>query len=152
MKRAFLFILLSVALSNARAYEPLQRKVYMFGFAASFTDSVAYITDVQAVDMAYVHYNGFLADRPLYSAQLNVFLQSHLKQKDMTCVIYYDKSKSKVEKKYLKVRKKYREKHNIIPTPLGRDQFTFKREEWVDPAVTEMPDEQKAERGGSKKK
>ena len=152
MKRLLLVSLFLVAVYEGFAYEPLKRRIYMFGFAASFTDSIAYITDVQAIDSAYVHYNGFLADRTLYAAQLNVYLQSHLKKKDMTCVVYFNKNKSKLEKKYLRVKKKYTSAHGIPITPLGRDRFHFTREEWVEPTVSDVPFGKAAEQGGSKKK
>lgn len=141
MKRLLLISLLLAMVDLASAYEPLKRKVYMFGVAASFTDSVAYITDVQPVDEAHVHYNGFLADRTLYAAQLNVFMQTSMKRENMTCVVFFNKSKSKLEKKYLKVKKKFIAGQGIPLTPLGRDVFQFKAEEWVEPTLTETPAE-----------
>ncbi len=154
MKRGLLALLFVLGLiESAAAYEPMRRKVYMFGFGASFTDSVAYITDVQAIDSAYIHPNGFLADRTLYGVQLDVYLQTVLNKKNMTCVVFFDKSKSKVEKKYLKIKKKYLKDHAVVLTPIGRDEFKFKREEWIDPTVAENPaqtqpqGEQKLEEG-----
>jgi len=133
MKKILIVFLLALYVGMVSAYEPMKRKIYMFGVAASFTDSVAFITDVQSIDSAYVHYNGFLADRTLYAAQLNNFMQVNEKRQNMTCVVFFNKNKSKLEKKYLKVKKKYRHDHGVSLMPLGRDVFQFKREDWVEP-------------------
>ena len=108
----------------------------MFGFAASHTDSVSVITDLQTVD-AYVMTNGFLADRTLYGLQLNNFLLTNKGLQDMTCVVFFDKKKSKAEKKYQKIRKRYRSAPEVILQSLGVDVFRFQTEEWVDETITE---------------
>ncbi len=133
-KRLLALAVTGLCLSTAHAEVPPQMTVYMFGFAASFVDSVAYITDVQQVDSAYVEKkSGFLADRTLYSSQLSGFLLTEMKQENMTCAVFWDKSKTKVEKKYAKVVKSYRNDRAVFLSPLGSDVFHFEREEWVEP-------------------
>ncbi len=146
MKRSLLLLCLMLGVSKAVAQVPEQRCVYMFGFAASFVDSTAYITDIQAVDSAFVFKkNGFLADRSLYSNQLNYFLQTNMQKEDMTCVVFFDEKKSKLEKTFLKVRKKYSNDKGVLLTPLGKDVFTFTAEEWFDPTAVELPAEEVVE-------
>ena len=113
-----------------------QMPVYMFGFAASFADSTAYMTDLQAVD-AFLLSNGFLADRSLYSLQFNNYLVAKLRCENMTCAVFFNKSKSKMEKKFQKVRKKYRENEAVVLKPVGVDEFKFQTEEYVEPSPTE---------------
>ena len=141
MKRVLFIILCSLFISEAlwaqgtpaTAAKARRQQMYMFGVAASMRDSVAYITDLQNIE-AYVYANGFLADRSLYSLQLNNFMVGKKNSENMTCAVFFSKSKSKAEKKFQKVRKKYRDKHNIFMEPLGKDVFRF---------VTEIPAEEK---------
>ncbi len=146
MRRLLLLVCLVLGLTNAMAQKPEQRCVYMFGFAASFVDSTAYITDIQTIDSAFVFKkNGFLADRSLYSMQLSQFLQVSMQKENMTCAVFFDLKKSKLEKTFLKVRKKYSNDPGVLLTPLGKDVFTFKAEEWFDPTAIEtsnLPEEE----------
>ncbi len=148
MKKLLLLFCLTLCLTKAEAQRPEQRCVYMFGFAASFVDSTAYITDIQAIDSAYIFKkNGFLADRSLYSMQLSQYLQTAMHKEYMTCAIFFSEKKSKLEKTFLKVRKKYSNDPGVLLTPLGKDVFTFRAEEWFDPTAVEtsnLPMEEEA--------
>ena len=85
---AFAFLCMSVSLCA----KVERTTVYMFGFSASFTDSVAYITDVQQVDSAYIDTKtDFLLDRVVYSDQLQVFMESLNVMKDCTCAVLFSK-------------------------------------------------------------
>ncbi len=139
MRRWLLLLgLLTLGLSRVMAQKPEQRCVYMFGFAASFVDSTAYITDIQTIDSAFVFKkSGFLADRSLYSMQLSQFLQVSMQKENMTCAVFFNEKKSKLEKTFLKVRKKYTNDPGVLLTPLGKDVFAFRAEEWFDPTAVE---------------
>ena len=54
-----LFFLACMMFQNVEA-KIKQQPVYLFGFAASFVDSLAFITDVQYIDSAYVSCKTFL--------------------------------------------------------------------------------------------
>lgn len=124
------------------AVKPKPLKVYMFGFAASFVDSVAYMTDLQPID-ANVYANGFLDARSLYTLQFNNFLTVNKKRENMTCAVFFNKDKAKAEKRFQKLRRRYRENEAIILTPVGVDEFKFKPEEYVEPVVEEVTQPQK---------
>lgn len=63
--------------------------VYIFGFSASFTDSVAYITDVQQLDSAYIETKyDFLMDRVVYSDQLQTYLEAVKQMPNSTCTVF----------------------------------------------------------------
>lgn len=86
-------------------------KVYVFGLAASFNDSLVYITDIFEVDSAYIEDNRthFLLNRGDYSYQLrNYFRQKGMG--DRTCVTYWAMDAKSIEKQYAKVKKLYTEK------------------------------------------
>lgn len=105
-------------------------KVYMFGFAASFTDSVVYITDIQSVDSAYLDARtGFLAERSLYSTQLQYFIEKTFGKVNATCAVFYNVSRKKLEKEFLSVRKQYGTDRTVVLKPIGSDEFRFQTEE-----------------------
>lgn len=81
--------------------------VYMFGFAASFQDSVIYMTDIQDVQGAWMDTKSkFLLGRDNYSYQLKNHLETQgLLQR--VCVVFFAKNRKKAEKMYVKLRKKY---------------------------------------------
>lgn len=136
----FLAITAVVAFA-ATPTKPVKQRVYMFGAAVSFTDSVAVMTDLQAID-AYIMPNGFLADRSLYTLQFNNYLVAKQMREHLTCAVFFDKNKAKVEKRYQKVRKKYRESSHLVLESLGVDLFRFTPEEWVDTEIIESSPEQ----------
>lgn len=107
-----------------------QPRVYMFGFAASFNDTIVHFTEIHPVDSAWIDKkNHFLLGRESYSLQMRQYLANH----DMpfrTTVVFYDEKLSKLQKKYLKMKRLYmgdkkRTTHNdvrFIPT----SDFKFK--------------------------
>lgn len=132
---ACMALLGGVAAQDASQLGKARRQtIYMFGVAASMTDSVSYITDLQIID-AYMQPNGFLADRSLYALQLNNYAVGTLGKENMTCAVFFSKSKSKAEKKFQKVRKKYRQNPAAVLVPLGVDRFRFEPEEWINSAL-----------------
>lgn len=81
--------------------------LYMFGFSASFQDSVVYMTDVQDVAGAWMdNKSKFLISRDNYSYQLKHYLEG-IGEKNRVCMVFFAKSKSKAERQYLKLRKQY---------------------------------------------
>lgn len=82
-------------------------KMYIFGFAASFNDTIVHFTNVQEIDSAWIETKGnFLQGRNLYSLEL----RNHLKYKGIenrTCIVVANKKRSKLEKQYLKMKKLY---------------------------------------------
>ncbi len=133
MRRLLLALVFWFSLVHAWAASPVLTQVYMFGFAASFTDSVAYITDIQMVDSAYVFKKtGFLADRTLYASQLSSWLLTNLQRENMTCVVFFSPKRASLEKQFAKVKKKYQSGQAVVLTPLSSDAFQFTGEEWIE--------------------
>lgn len=83
-------------------------RMYMFGMAASFTDSLVHFTGVQIVDSACIDTKSkFLWGSEFYSNQLRTYLDQQLHMPHRTCIIYYNEDRTKLEKKYLKMRQLY---------------------------------------------
>ncbi|MDD7304742.1 MAG: hypothetical protein SPF56_06515 [Bacteroidaceae bacterium] len=133
VKKVFLLLLLTGCVLSAYAQSARMQRVYMFGFAASLGDSVAFLTDVQTMDSAYVHYNGFLADRSMYSAQLQQAMATRTGKENMTCAVFFGTKKNQVEKKYLKLKHRYGRKNGVVVQALGLDQFRFLPVAYVEP-------------------
>ena len=86
--------------------------VYMFGFSASFKDSVVYITEIE--DAWIDSKSKFLQNRDSYSYQLKQHMTDQYQEPERVCVVFYATSKKEIEKKLKKLRKKYKE---LTPLP-----------------------------------
>jgi hypothetical protein len=116
MKSIKYILLLVVALTALGASaKPLKtNQVYMFGFSASFKDSVIYVTDIQNVPGTWVESkNKFLLLRDEYSRQMKDYLEEKLQQEKRVCVVFYYLKKKKAEKEFLKLMKKYKKGYEI---------------------------------------
>jgi len=104
-------------------------KMYMFGFAASFNDTIVHFTDIQAVDSVWVdNSNHFILGRENYSNMLRDYLTSQ-QMPNRTCIVMYDRKASRLQKKYLKMKKLYTgnkkvKTHNDVRL-IGADEFRF---------------------------
>ena len=106
LRYALLAVVMLVA-STATAKKVVVPKMYMFGFAASFNDTIIHFTNIQEVDSVWVDSKTeFLAGREQYSAQLQQYLNNQ-QMPNRTCIVIYDKKRKKAEKKYLKLRRLY---------------------------------------------
>lgn len=110
-------IMIATALMVAMAYLPsvaqnrVVPKAYMFGFAASFNDSIVFFTDIQEVDSVWVMpKKKLLAGKSNYSYQLRNFCADSLGLKNRTVVVVSSLSRKDIEKKYAKMKKEYTEK------------------------------------------
>lgn len=131
-------LLMALPLSAAKK-EPHPQRIYMFGFAMSLTDSVAYQTDIQTIDSAWIEpAHKFLVDRALYSLQLQYHVETDEHHKNTVCTVYFNTSPRKLQRKWAKVRKRHEKdpiiRYHILPS----DRFSFKAEEYR-PVIMEEP-------------
>ena len=106
--------------------QPHAQRVYIFGFAASFTDSIAYQTDIQCIDSAWVEgKKEFLVDRSLYSLQLQYHVEGQLKNTNSICSVFYHKKLRKLQKIWSKVRKRYEKAEGLHLKTLSKKDFFF---------------------------
>lgn len=99
-----------VGINDAQAKKKPTGKVYMFGFSASFTDSLVYFTDIQTVDSAQIDpKTHFLQYRNIYAQQLQDYFSANM-QPNRVCIVMYALSQEDAEKKYLKMRRLYTKK------------------------------------------
>ena len=86
----------------------------MFGVCFSATDSTVYFTDIKQVPNTSIDRgNGFLYSRNNYSYQLQQYFKS-TSGGNYTAVTCYNQKRTKLEKKYAKMRQKYQKKHFVV--------------------------------------
>lgn len=129
IRLVFLAIFTIIAVSTEA--KPKQTKLYVFGISANFTDSITYMTDIQVLEEAYIETKtGFMYDRSIYSQQLQIWVEQVKGQPYTTCSIFFSDSKSKLEKKYKKIRDKYYKDQSTILKHLEPGEFKFIQLEW----------------------
>lgn len=115
-------MILSVNISAKNKRVP---KVYAFGYASSFNDSVVYFTNIQEIDSVWINdKNNFLIDRANYSYQLKNYLESTGLQ-HRTCIISYALKRKDIEKKYNKLRDKLVKKSGTEIKYIDKESFNF---------------------------
>lgn len=124
------FLLISMCAANVvSAKGQLTPDVYIFGFSASFQDSIVYITEVQKLDSAWIDSKTkFLLSRENYSYQLKNYLNNKLNMAHRTCIVMFATKKKDIEKKYAKLKSKYdstKNKNKYDIRVLNADMFKF---------------------------
>lgn len=101
-------LLLTAFAASTMAKKKQIPQMYMFGFSASFKDSLVFFTNVQEVkNVWYDTKDKFLLGRENYSSQLNNHLASKQALVNRTSIVIFDRKKKKVEKKFAKMKQQY---------------------------------------------
>ena len=124
--------LLAAVLLTALTMLPVQvsginklTKAYLFGLVTSFNDSTVYMTDIQQIDSVWIDSRTrFLYGRQDFSYQLTEHLRSDGNPHPTTIVFFAQKRKD-IEKKYLKIRKRYTNPKKGSYTLKNIDNTTF---------------------------
>ena len=114
--------------SSLQAKNEITTRMYLFGFAASFNDTIVHFTEIQQVDSAWTDTKKrFLLGRDNYSYQLRDYLASKMRMPNRTCVVIFNKNKKKLEKHYLKMKRKYEDKKtsNFDVRIISPQEFSF---------------------------
>jgi len=105
--RYALLMTAGLIITAAASAAPKMKKVYLYGFAASFNDSTVYFTNIHSVDSAWLASGtNFLMSRDNYAYQFRDYLQSK-DFKNPTAVVVWSDNMKKAEKKYKKFLAKY---------------------------------------------
>ena len=106
-KRLIMVALLTAMFTSVSAVVIRVPKMYMFGFAASFNDSIVHFTRIQTVDSVSIdHKTKLMTGRENYSYQLRDYLATQ-NMPHRTCVVFYNQDRKKIEKQYLKMKRIY---------------------------------------------
>lgn len=136
MKRNIIRLLVAFGIavlpfSQAEAKRIVVPEMYMFGFAASFNDTIVHFTNISKVDSVWVESkNNFLLGRNYYSHQLKDFLATKEQMPQRTCITMYATSRAKAEKKLLKLKRLYTQskdgKQHFDVRYINDDAFRYK--------------------------
>jgi hypothetical protein len=144
----YVLFLLACLLGQSAEAKVKQKPVYLFGFATSFVDSLAYVTDVQYMDSSYVETKTkFLVGRNIYSIQLQQFLMKNEGCKHPVTSIFFGKKKEKVEKLRQSVIRRYEGDYTLKTVTCP-----FQTENYVDQEVKDIPDAAADKKPGKKSK
>ena len=115
MKSLRCILLLAVTMLTIGASAKTEKTdVYIFGFSASFKDSLIYTTDIQNMKDAWIDTKTkFLVSRDEYSHQLKEYLTNKLQQQNRICMVFFYDKKKKAEKEFLKLMKKYKKGYEV---------------------------------------
>ena len=97
--------------------------VYIWGASISFSDTIAYFTEIQELDNV-VLVNDLLPHRQYYAYQLKDHMNVEENMPGRISVIYFEKKRHKLEQKEAKIKKRLVEKDNMTVRYLG-DRFKF---------------------------
>lgn len=103
------------------------KRVYMYGMAVNFNDSTMFLTDVHYLDSMIINKDGSLQNYIGYSMQLKAFLEGTLGETNQTCAVIYSDKKKKLEKRFLRMRKKCLAERKQKFKQIGTDSFRFEK-------------------------
>lgn len=133
MKKFFLiFITIFVAIpliakdKQKASNKEVCTSVYAYGIATSFNDSIVYMTDVMKVDSVYfdIPKSNAIGGRKQYSRQFKDYLDNK-GMTNRTCTFFYQPTKEKAEKSYIKLRKKLIQKYKFSTELISKEEFKF---------------------------
>lgn len=105
------------------------KAVYIVGVSASFTDSLVYFTEVQALDSVSLDKNKMLPNRSHYSYQLKNYLEQQEGLDNRTCFVYFSTKKSSLEKTVAKLKTKYQKGKTMLIRQVNPNAFSFTKPE-----------------------
>ena len=113
---------------TASAKKEKEKHVYVFGMAASFSDSVVYFTDIQQMDSVKLK-NSFLPKRDQYSKQLEDYVASHNLLQNGIGIVFFSESLKQLEKNAVQLMEKYMNNEKVRVEKIEPDRFRFTRPE-----------------------
>lgn len=122
---ALLLVAIGTMPSQARDKKGKPQKVYAFGAAESLNDTLLYLSPIQELQEAELDRSGFLNFREEYDAQLQSYLHTQHPGLETLCVTIYSTSRSKLEKKYLRLRREWSQRPHKRFTELPAADFQF---------------------------
>lgn len=128
----FKYLLVTLMLTSFSAEVSSKRvkvpKLYIFGVSHSFKDSVIYMTNIQTLENVWMDSKTkFLVERSSYTHQLKKYFDEQKNIKNRMCLVIFDRSQKKAEKKFLKMQKRYTspKKGKFDVVYIALEEFTF---------------------------
>jgi hypothetical protein len=127
-KLIMIFLCLLIALPSLNAANEnngLQKKIYFFGIAKSYADSVTFLTGIVPMDNVNINKNTKGVDNlEMYTEQLN----NYFKQQGLSgyiCATFFSEKSKDIEKQYLKLKKKISKQKGMTLKVLNDSDFKY---------------------------
>lgn len=125
---ASLVCLPAAAKKKTREPKPIvPQRVWIYGCAVNFLDSVVFVTDIQYVDSVIIDREGQLENSYAYSSDLKFYVESRYAKENEACAVYYSPKLKAVEKRYARMRKRFTAKRMVV-NMIGGDSFHFTKQ------------------------
>ena len=119
-----LMLALSVCL-GAEAKKKKQEPIYLFGYGIALLDSTAYLSAVVCLDSATVDSKTKVLNSIVrYSNQFRTYVEA-LYESHVTCAVFYNKNKVKLEKQYVKMRRRVNDDKSLKLKEIPAEEFKF---------------------------
>ena len=129
MKNSILYaamLMCAVCFASVAKAQKAAGGVYVFGVAFSSADSTAYITDVQHIDgITAEKKTGRLAYSSDFSRQLADYLTLQGKASYPVTAVFYHNDRKKIERTFVKVRRRYTKDADAHTAPVSKEEFSF---------------------------
>ncbi len=152
IKTLLLGLIALIAFASNTNAKNVIKPTYIFGFSASFNDSIVYFTNIQQIDSAWISTKTtFLYGRDNYSYQLRDYLAS-IGMSNRTCLVEFAPTKKIIDKKYQELLNRYipkKKKKGELPRyaikHLTTSDFQFKALQPTANEIEEAPQKPKLE-------
>lgn len=103
-----------------------QKNIYGFAYSTNLNDSIVYLTAIQQLPGAQIGKNDFLTYRAEYGEQFGKYIKQYYDLPQVMTIVYFAKKRSKLEKRYLKMRKESMQEQGkrIVEIPYSDFKFT----------------------------
>lgn len=124
------FLLALSSMTAAGKAKSVEKKMYLFGVAKNYTDSLTYITGIFPLEKVAVNKStDGVANLEMYSGQLREFFNKQGKLGYICATFFSDKDKD-IEKQYLKLKKRMLKAKGMILRVISDTDFKY---EYIDP-------------------
>lgn len=103
-----------------------QKPVYGFAYSTNLNDSIVYLTAIQQLPGAQIDKNDFLTHRAEFGEQFGHYIKQYYDLPQVMTVVYFAKSRAKLEKRFLKMRKESKQEQGkrIVEIPYSDFKFS----------------------------
>lgn len=127
MRKGLFLMVVAMLMAFTASAKGDKKGVYVMGVSISFSDSVAYFTEVQLIDGVELEKGTkFLPERQHYTHELQDYMTLQEGKQGRTSIILFDKKEKSLKKKELKIKNRLQKRRGLTVRYLG-DRFKFTR-------------------------
>lgn len=121
----FFLLTLACMLCLGASAKKKEKGVYLFGYGTALLDSTVYLSAPVFLDSATIDPKTKIVNSIVrYSNQFQSYVEA-LYQPHVTCAVFYHTDKAKLEKQYLKIRRRVNNDKSLRLTEIAAEEFKF---------------------------